>query len=53
MIEIINHIFGTCGENHTNLLNLSGIGLGISGYLSYIILIIKTKFKLWKNNNLI
>lgn len=46
MIEIINHLFGTCGENHINFLNLSGIGLGISGYFSYIILIIKSKIKL-------
>jgi hypothetical protein len=50
MNEIINHICGVCGENHPNILNLSTIIVGITGYFSYIIFKIKSIF-LWKNKN--
>jgi hypothetical protein len=50
MSEVINHICGTCGENHPHLLNLSAIGVGIVGYISYIKFAIKNKLKLWTKN---
>ena len=50
MSEAIHHIFGTCGENHPHLLNLSAIGVGIVGYISYIKFAIKTKIEKWKRN---
>lgn len=49
MSEVINHLCGTCGENHPHLLNLSAILVGVVGYFSYIKLTIKNKLlKLWK-----
>jgi len=45
MNDVIGHLIGTCGENHPNLLTTSSIGVGISGFFSYIILIIKSKLK--------
>jgi hypothetical protein len=50
MTEVINHIFGTCGENHPHVFNLSALGIGIIGYFSYIKFKIKSIF-LWKNKN--
>jgi hypothetical protein len=50
MSEILNHICGTCGENHPTLLNISAIGVGVAGYFSYIKSTIKTKIKLWTKN---
>jgi len=50
MSEVINHLCGACGENHLHLLNVSVLGLGITGYFTYIKSIIKTKIKLWKKN---
>jgi hypothetical protein len=51
MSEVINHICGTCGENHPHILNISSIGIGVVGYFSYIKETIKTKIKLWKHKN--
>jgi hypothetical protein len=50
MNEIINHICGTCGENHPSFLNLSALIVGITGYSSYIMFKIKSIF-LWKEKN--
>jgi hypothetical protein len=50
MSEIINHICGTCGENHPHIFNLSALLVGIAGYFSYIKSLIKLKLKLWKKN---
>lgn len=54
MIEVIKHSLGLCGENHPHLLNLSIIGIGIAGYLTYIKSLLTIKIKLWnkKNKNL-
>jgi len=49
MSEVINHICGTCGENHPHILNISAVLVGVAGYISYIKLVIKTKIELWKN----
>jgi len=35
MGEVINHICGTCGENHPHLLNLSALLVVFGGYFSY------------------
>jgi hypothetical protein len=36
MGEVINHIFGTCGEGHPSLINISGILVAIGGSISYV-----------------
>ena len=47
MGEVINHLCGTCGENHPHLLNFSVLFVAFAGYYSYI----KCKIKsLWKKN---
>jgi hypothetical protein len=51
MTEVINHICGTCGENHPHIFNLSALLVGIAGYFSYIKETIKIQLKLWKNKN--
>lgn len=48
MSEVINHICGTCGENHPSMLNISSILVGVAGYFSYIKSTLKTKIELWK-----
>jgi hypothetical protein len=48
MNDVIGHLVGTCGESHPHLLNLSAIGVGIVGYISYIKFAIKTKIEKWK-----
>jgi len=50
MSEVINHICGTCGENHPHILNVSSILVGVAGYFSYIKSKLKTQIKLWKKN---
>ena len=52
MSEVINHICGTCGENHPHILNISALGVGVAGYLMYIKSYLKSKIKLWKNQKL-
>jgi hypothetical protein len=52
MSEVINHICGTCGENHPHILNVSSILVGVAGYFSYIKSKLKTQIKLWKNQKL-
>jgi hypothetical protein len=47
MSEVINHICGTCGENHPHIFNLSALLVGVAGYFSYIKFAIKNKLKLW------
>jgi len=48
MSEVINHLCGTCGENHPHLLNISAIGVGVAGYFTYIKSYLKAKIELWK-----
>jgi hypothetical protein len=48
MSEVINHICGTCGENHPHIFNFSALLVGVAGYFTYIKSIIKTKIQLWK-----
>jgi len=36
MGEVINHICGTCGENHPSILNFSALAVVFAGYFSYI-----------------
>lgn len=50
MSEVINHICGTCGENHPSMLNISSILVGVAGYFSYIKSKLETQIKLWKKN---
>ena len=47
MGEVINHICGTCGENHPSIITLPALLVAIAGYFTYI----KCKIKsLWKRN---
>ena len=47
MGEVINHICGTCGENHPSMITLPALLVAIAGYFTYI----KCKIKsLWKRN---
>lgn len=48
MSEVLNHLCGTCGENHPHLLNIYALGVGIAGCFTYIKSIIKSKIQLWK-----
>jgi hypothetical protein len=51
MIEVVRHTLGFCGEGHPHLLNLSVVGFGVAGGISYIKSYLKTKIKLWKNQH--
>jgi hypothetical protein len=49
MGEVINHICGTCGENHPSILNFSALAVVFAGYFSYIKCKIKSLWKKQKN----
>lgn len=50
MGEVVNHICGTCGENHPHLFNLSATLVIFAGYISYVKFKIKSIWKLNKYN---
>ena len=50
MGEVLNHICGTCGENHPSLITLPALLVAFTGYYSYIKCSIKTKIQSWKKN---
>jgi len=41
MIEMLKHLFGFCGESHTNIFAFLGVEVGITSTFNYIIGIIK------------
>jgi len=47
MEEVVNHICGTCGDNHPSIMTLPALMIVFGAYFSYI----KCKIKsLWKKN---